>query len=130
MPISVLDFCPVLVDETPREALLQATHLAARVEKLGYKRFWVAEHHGAQTVASSATSVVISHIASTPRPSALAPEASCFRTTRGWWWPSSSDTLIAETAADELIVLTLMHDRAARYRSFEILAEHEAFDLG
>jgi luciferase family oxidoreductase group 1 len=64
IPISILDFCPILVDETPREALQQATNLAARAEKLGYKRFWVAEHHGAQTVASSATSVVISHIAS------------------------------------------------------------------
>jgi luciferase family oxidoreductase group 1 len=64
IPISVLDFCPVLDGETPREALQQATRLAAHVEKLGYKRFWVAEHHGAQTVASSATSVVISHIAS------------------------------------------------------------------
>lgn len=64
IPISILDFCPVLTGETPREALLQATDLAARVEKLGYKRFWVAEHHGAPTVASSATSVVISHIAS------------------------------------------------------------------
>ncbi len=64
IPISILDFCPILVDETPRESLQQATQLAARVEKLGYKRFWVAEHHGAATVASSATSVVISHIAS------------------------------------------------------------------
>jgi alkanesulfonate monooxygenase SsuD/methylene tetrahydromethanopterin reductase-like flavin-dependent oxidoreductase (luciferase family) len=40
------------------------------------------------------------------------------------------DTLIAETAADELIVLTLIHDQAARHRSFEILAEHGAFALG
>jgi luciferase family oxidoreductase group 1 len=63
IPISILDFCPVLVDETPREALQQATRLAARAETLGYKRFWVAEHHGAPTVASSATAVVISHIA-------------------------------------------------------------------
>ena len=40
------------------------------------------------------------------------------------------DRLIAETAADELIVLTLVHDQAARHRSFEILAEHDAFTLG
>jgi alkanesulfonate monooxygenase SsuD/methylene tetrahydromethanopterin reductase-like flavin-dependent oxidoreductase (luciferase family) len=40
------------------------------------------------------------------------------------------DALIAETAADELIVLTLIHDQAARYRSFEILAEHRAFAFG
>jgi luciferase family oxidoreductase group 1 len=63
IPISILDFCPVLAGETAREALQQATGLARRAETLGYKRFWVAEHHGAPTVASSATPVVISHIA-------------------------------------------------------------------
>jgi luciferase family oxidoreductase group 1 len=63
IPISVLDFCPVREGETPREALLQATALAAHVEALGYHRFWVAEHHNAPMVTSAATPVVISHIA-------------------------------------------------------------------
>jgi luciferase family oxidoreductase group 1 len=40
------------------------------------------------------------------------------------------DRLIAQTAADELMVLTLVHDQAARHRSFELLAQHEAFSLG
>jgi luciferase family oxidoreductase group 1 len=40
------------------------------------------------------------------------------------------DRLIAETAADELIVLTLVYDQAERHRSFQILAEHKAFALG
>jgi len=40
------------------------------------------------------------------------------------------DALISVTEADELIVLTLMHDQAARHRSFELLAEHRAFALG
>jgi alkanesulfonate monooxygenase SsuD/methylene tetrahydromethanopterin reductase-like flavin-dependent oxidoreductase (luciferase family) len=39
------------------------------------------------------------------------------------------DRLIAETGADELMVLTLIHDQAARRRSFEILSQHEAFAL-
>lgn len=64
VPISILDFCPVLEGETPREALQQATRLAVHAEKLGYRRFWVTEHHGAALAASSATPVVISHIAS------------------------------------------------------------------
>jgi luciferase family oxidoreductase group 1 len=63
IPISVLDFCPVREGETPREALLQATALAAHVEALGYKRFWVAEHHNAPLVASSSPPVVVAHIA-------------------------------------------------------------------
>jgi luciferase family oxidoreductase group 1 len=67
IPVSILDFCPVLEGETPRESFEQVTHLATRAEERGYKRFWVAEHHGAQTVASAATSVVISHIASKTR---------------------------------------------------------------
>jgi luciferase family oxidoreductase group 1 len=67
IPISILDFCPVLEGETPREALEQATRLAAHAEKLGYRRFWVAEHHGVPMFASSATAVIISHIASNTR---------------------------------------------------------------
>ena len=67
IPVSILDFCPVLEGETPRESFEQLTHLATLAEGLGYKRFWLAEHHGAQTVASAATSVVISHIASKTR---------------------------------------------------------------
>lgn len=67
IPISILDFCPVLEGETPREALEQATRLAAHAETLGYKRFWVAEHHGGTIAASSATPVLISHIASNTR---------------------------------------------------------------
>jgi luciferase family oxidoreductase group 1 len=63
IPISVLDFCPVRQGETPREALLQATQLAAHVEKLGYHRFWVAEHHNTPLVASSSPPVVVAHIA-------------------------------------------------------------------
>src|SRR5258706_2311267 len=63
VPFSVLDLCPVRSGETPRDALHQTVELARAVEVLGFKRFWVAEHHGAQPVASAATSVVIGHIA-------------------------------------------------------------------
>jgi luciferase family oxidoreductase group 1 len=64
IPVSILDFCPVREGETPRESFEQLEHLAVRAEELGYKRFWLAEHHGAEAIASAATSVVISHIAS------------------------------------------------------------------
>ncbi len=64
IPVSILDFCPVREGETPRESFEQLEHLAVRAEELGYKRFWLTEHHGAETFASAATSVVISHIAS------------------------------------------------------------------
>lgn len=63
LPISVLDYAPVRVGETPRDALQQTTELARRAEALGYQRFWVTEHHNVPTFASGATSVVIGHLA-------------------------------------------------------------------
>jgi luciferase family oxidoreductase group 1 len=61
--LSVLDLVPVRQGFTPREALQESAVLAAHVEALGYKRFWVAEHHNMEGIASAATAVVIGHIA-------------------------------------------------------------------
>ncbi|MEQ1785013.1 MAG: alkane 1-monooxygenase, partial [Hyphomonadaceae bacterium] len=43
--LSVLDLAPVVEGSTVREALLNSLDLARHVEKLGYNRFWLAEHH-------------------------------------------------------------------------------------
>lgn len=61
--LSILDLVRVREGYTPRTALDDARDLAAHAEKLGYRRFWVAEHHNMSGVASAATSVVIGHIA-------------------------------------------------------------------
>jgi luciferase family oxidoreductase group 1 len=63
VPFSVLDLSPVLVGETPREALQHTVALAQHAEALGYKRFWLAEHHNMVGIASAATAVVIGHVA-------------------------------------------------------------------
>ncbi|MDQ1640416.1 MAG: hypothetical protein QOF62_3755 [Pyrinomonadaceae bacterium] len=63
IPISILDLVPVIVGETPREALPKSLNLAQHAEALGYKRFWVAEHHNMTGIASAATSVVIGYLA-------------------------------------------------------------------
>ncbi len=63
VPLSVLDLVPVRAESTPREALQQSLELAQHVERLGYARFWVAEHHNMVGIASAATSVVIGWIA-------------------------------------------------------------------
>src|SRR5258708_12439220 len=63
IPFSVLDFSIVRSGETPREALQQTVDLARHVEALGFKRFWLTEHHGVLNSASAATSVVIGHVA-------------------------------------------------------------------
>jgi luciferase family oxidoreductase group 1 len=63
LPLSILDLVPVIVGETPREALRKSLDLAQHAEAFGYKRFWVAEHHNMTGIASAATSVVIGFLA-------------------------------------------------------------------
>ena len=60
---SVLDLVPVRQGFTAREALQESAALARHAEALGYSRFWVAEHHNMEGIASAATAVVIGHIA-------------------------------------------------------------------
>jgi len=63
-PFSVLDLAHMRQDGTPAEAFHRTLDLAQHVERWGYKRFWLAEHHNIAGVACSATSVLISHVAS------------------------------------------------------------------
>ena len=62
-PLSVLDLVPVQVGSTPGEALRNSLALAQHAEKLGFTRYWVAEHHNMTGIASAATSVVIGFLA-------------------------------------------------------------------
>jgi luciferase family oxidoreductase group 1 len=63
IPFSVLDLAPVVVGSTPAESLKNTLDLAQHAERWGYTRFWLAEHHNMRGIASSATSVVIGHVA-------------------------------------------------------------------
>lgn len=60
---SVLDLAPVRAGKTPADAMRSSLDLAQHVEKWGYKRFWLAEHHNMDGIASAATSVLIGYIA-------------------------------------------------------------------
>lgn len=62
IPLSVLDLVPVRLGSDVACALGDAGALAQVAESAGYRRFWVAEHHGSPGIAGGATSVVISHI--------------------------------------------------------------------
>ena len=62
-PLSILELVRVTQDTDARGALNNARDLAARAEKWGYSRIWVAEHHNMAGIASAATSVVLAHIA-------------------------------------------------------------------
>lgn len=63
IPLSVLDLVPVLEGGGPVESFRNSVELAQLAERLGYLRYWVAEHHSMPGIASAATSVVIGHIA-------------------------------------------------------------------
>lgn len=61
--LSMLDLVPVRAGGTVAEALKQSTELAQHVERLGFTRFWLAEHHNMDGIASSATALLIGHVA-------------------------------------------------------------------
>jgi luciferase family oxidoreductase group 1 len=63
VPLSVLDLAPVPAGGSSRQALADTVALAQEVERLGYGRFWVAEHHGMPGVASSAPAVLLAAVA-------------------------------------------------------------------
>lgn len=61
--LSILDLAPVLEGFTPADTFKSSLEIAKNAEKLGYHRYWFAEHHNMEGVASSATAILISHIA-------------------------------------------------------------------
>ena len=61
--LSILDLALVGSDETPAEAFANSVAMAQRAEARGYRRVWYAEHHNMSSIASSATSVLIAHVA-------------------------------------------------------------------
>jgi luciferase family oxidoreductase group 1 len=63
LPLSVLDLSPIPSGKTARDALLATLDLAEHVESLGYRRYWVAEHHNAKGVACTAPEIVIGQVA-------------------------------------------------------------------
>ncbi|WP_068621087.1 LLM class flavin-dependent oxidoreductase [Paenibacillus tuaregi] len=61
--LSILDLAPITTQGTPADSFRNSLDLARHAEQWGYHRYWLAEHHNMPGVASSATSLVISHIA-------------------------------------------------------------------
>ena len=62
-PLSVLDLVLITQSLTPGDALRNSLDLARHAERLGYRRYWVAEHHGMSGIGGAATAVVLAHIA-------------------------------------------------------------------
>jgi luciferase family oxidoreductase group 1 len=67
VPLSILDLAPIRKGETPKESFEASVTLANLAERSGYKRVWYAEHHNMSTIGSSATSVLIAHMAASTK---------------------------------------------------------------
>ncbi|MEQ9364375.1 MAG: LLM class flavin-dependent oxidoreductase, partial [Leptospirales bacterium] len=63
IPYSILDLSPIIQGGDAAQSFRNTLDLARHAERLGFNRFWLAEHHGMPGIASAATSVVISHVA-------------------------------------------------------------------
>ena len=63
IPLSVLDLSPVPEGSDVSHSLANTLDLARHAERLGYRRYWLAEHHNMPGIASAATAVVIAHVA-------------------------------------------------------------------
>ena len=63
VPLSVLDIAPVWQGSTAAKSLREMTELAQHAERLGYQRYWVAEHHNTQSIASSSPPVLVAALA-------------------------------------------------------------------
>ena len=67
IPFSVLDLAPIVEGGTAAESFRNTLDLAQHAERWGYRRYWLAEHHGMPGIASAATAVVIGHVAAGTR---------------------------------------------------------------
>lgn len=63
IPFSILDLAPVTQGSDAAQAFRNSLDLARHAERLGFKRYWLAEHHNMPGIASAATAVLIAHIA-------------------------------------------------------------------
>ncbi|MCO6358065.1 LLM class flavin-dependent oxidoreductase [Roseivirga pacifica] len=63
IPYSILELASVAANSNPADTFKRSLDLAQKAEELGYHRFWLAEHHNMISIASSATAVLIGHIA-------------------------------------------------------------------
>ena len=63
VPLSILDLAPITEGSDAAQALRNSLDLAQHAEAWGYRRYWVAEHHNMDGVASSATAVLVGHLA-------------------------------------------------------------------
>ena len=88
--ISVLDLMPHRPDQRQHQTMLNTIDAARAAESFGYERFWVAEHHNAGSLLSSATVVVMAEIAAATERIRVGSGGIMLPNTHPTWWRSSS----------------------------------------
>jgi luciferase family oxidoreductase group 1 len=63
VPLSILDLAPITEGGDAAQSFRNTLDLARHCERWGYRRFWLAEHHGMPGIASAATAVIMGHVA-------------------------------------------------------------------
>lgn len=82
--ISVLDLSPIVQGGNAGQSFRSSLALARHAEALGYRRYWLAEHHGMPGIASAATAVLLAHVAAGTNSIRVGAGASCCPTIRRW----------------------------------------------
>lgn len=127
IPLSLLDLAPIIQGSTAKEAFAYSLDIAQLAEKLGYHRYWLAEHHNMTGIASAATSVLIGYLAANTRTLRLG--------SGGVMLPNHSPLVIAEqfgtlnTLYPERIDLGIGRAPGSDQRTMQALRRHMNTDI-
>ncbi|QQE94771.1 luciferase-like monooxygenase [Providencia rettgeri] len=126
-PLSLLDLAPIIQGSTAKEAFAHSLDIAKLAEKLGYHRYWLAEHHNMTGIASAATSVLIGYLAANTHTLRLG--------SGGVMLPNHSPLVIAEqfgtlnTLYPERIDLGIGRAPGSDQRTMQALRRHMNTDI-
>ncbi|EMT6384150.1 luciferase-like monooxygenase [Providencia rettgeri] len=125
--LSLLNLAPIIQGSTAKEAFAHSLDIAQLAEKLGYHRYWLAEHHNMTGIASAATSVLIGYLAANTRTLRLG--------SGGVMLPNHSPLVIAEqfgtlnTLYPERIDLGIGRAPGSDQRTMQALRRHMNTDI-
>ncbi len=128
MKLSIVDLSTVLPGETRHDALMHSIEVAQYIEKLGFERIWVAEHHGSGSIAGRAPEILIAAIAAKTSSirvgsgSVLLNHYSAFKVvevfcTLNELYPGRIDLGVGRATTGPVTDFALQQDRSQRFRS-------------
>lgn len=136
LKLSVLDYVPIDEGGSSESAMTNLVGLARRAEELGYQRYWVAEHHGSDTLASSSAEIVMTRVASATKRirvgsgALLLPNYSSYRVAENYstmaaMFPGRIDLGLGRSTGADGVVTKALNDEKRGFLPFE----HKVDDL-